>query len=504
MQAQFLKLLLPLTISLLSISAAAARPNILFIATDDLRVELGCYGQDWIHSPNIDKLASQATRFTRAYSQAALCNPSRASLMTGLYPDTIGVIDLPTHFRHVVPGVVTLPEYFMNQGYFTRNIGKVYHNWHHGDLDGDPQSWSVPAEMHYATHDTDVPTPADLIEEQPDNAISKLLNKRAENYDVPDNAYFDGRIAEKAVAALASLKETEQPFFLALGFWKPHLPFNAPKKYWDYYHNNPVIKPLLKPLHGSRPAGMPELAGHSGREIMRDFETGLSPEQVGLLREGYYAAVSYLDAQVGKVLDALQELDLADNTVVVLWSDHGYHLGEKGLWCKNSCFDLDTRVPLLIRRPGQKTGTVTDSLVELVDLYPTLVDLCGMASVDPIAGQPLQGKSLLPVLDNPDMKVRDAAFSQVMRPAFSKKADREAMGYTIRTERHRYTQWAKWVEGMDLPSSSVILAEELYDLQKDPQENMNLANDPEWNSIISGCRKQLATLLREQRQGTTK
>ena len=185
-------------------SFCLSSPNVLFIATDDLRVELGCYGQEWIHSPNLDKFANQATRFDRAYCQAALCNPSRASVMTGLYPDTIGVIDLPTHFRQVAPEVVTLPQHFKNNGYFTQNIGKIYHNWHHGDRDGDPQSWSIPAELHYNTHSKDVPNPISLITEQKSNAISQLLNKRAENYDVPDNAYWDGRIAEKSVAALRS------------------------------------------------------------------------------------------------------------------------------------------------------------------------------------------------------------------------------------------------------------------------------------------------------------
>ncbi|MDA1068607.1 MAG: sulfatase [Verrucomicrobia bacterium] len=475
-------------------------PNVLFIATDDLRVELGCYGQEWIHSPNLDKLASQSTLFTRAYCQAALCNPSRASLLTGLYPDTLGVIDLPTHFRRVVPDVTTLPEYFKNHGYFTQNIGKVFHNGHHGDMHGDPQSWSVPSELFYASHGTDVVTPPALIENQKNNTVSELLNVRAENYDVPDTAYFDGRIAEKAVAALGALAKEDRPFFLAVGFWKPHLPFNAPKKYWDYYTGNPEIKKQLLPENANWPEGTPGIAGHDGKELMRSFETKLDEEQIGLLREGYYAAVSYVDAQVGKVLDALDRLDLTENTVIVFWSDHGFHLGEKGLWCKNSCFDLDTRVPLIIRTAGQTKGQVSHSLVELVDLYPTLLELCGFPLDKPLAGQALQGRSLVPVLENPNMQVRQAAFSQNMRPTNAKLEEREAMGYTIRTERYRFTQWAKWVPGMDLPSRTDILAEELYDLEKDPRELVNLASNPKFNGLIADYRKELSVILAVQRK----
>lgn len=266
------------------LSYGAKTPNVLFIATDDLRVELGCYGQDWIHSPNLDKFATQSTQFDRAYCQAALCNPSRSSVMTGLYPDIIGVIDLPTHFRQVAPEVVTLPEHFKNNGYFTQNIGKVYHNWHHGDRDGDPQSWSVPAVLHYNTYSKDVPTPASLIKGQTRNHLHKYLRKRADNFDVPDEAYFDGRIAEKAVTALSSFKENDQPFFLAVGFWKPHLPFNAPAKYWDYYLKNESLKPLLAPNHRTRPDGMPELAGHSGRDEL--FHLSEDPgESINLIHD---------------------------------------------------------------------------------------------------------------------------------------------------------------------------------------------------------------------------
>ena len=479
-------------------AVSQARPNVLFIAVDDLRAELGCYGQDWIHSPNIDRLANQATVFENAFCQVSLCNPSRTSLLTGLYPDTLGVIDLPTHFRQVHPDVVTLPEHFRANGYFTQNIGKIFHNWHHGERDGDPQSWSVAAELHYDTHSNDVVTPKALIAGQENNYASNRLNKRAENYDVPDSAYFDGRIAEKAVAALSSLKESGEPFFLAVGFWKPHLPFNAPKKYWDLYDKQPGIETRLYPEHSNWPEGSPELAKHPGSELMRSFETPLDSEQIALLRKGYYAAISYVDAQVGQLLDALEALQLEDDTVVVLWSDHGFHLGERGLWCKNSCYDLDTRVPLLIRKPSQRVGQRTDSLVELIDLYPTLLELCDLPSVEPIPGQRLQGKSLSPILQNPNVGVRPAALSQIMRPAYSKKTDRVAMGYSLRTADFRYIQWRGWTASMEKPSANNLLAEEIYGVRNDPGEMMNLAGIPEHEKTREGFRKMLEKRLANQ------
>lgn len=481
--------------ALCSSLVAATSPNILFIASDDLRVELGCYGQDWVQTPHLDKLARTSTRFSRAYCQVALCNPSRASLLTGLYPDTLGVIDLPTHFRLTHPEIVTLPEYFKQQGYFTKNIGKVFHNWHQDDLNGDPQSWSAPAEMHYNAHINDVVTPKTLLDGQEDNTVSSLLNKRAEKYDVPDDAYWDGIIAGKAVRALKILKQKDRPFFLAVGFWKPHLPFNAPKKYWDLYQNNPELAPYLQPKYPRWPELAPDLAKHPGRELMRSFNEELDSEQVALLRQGYYAAISYLDAQVGKVLEALEALGLEENTIVVFWSDHGFHLGERGLWCKNSCYELDTQVPLMIRTPGQERGQVSDSFAELIDLYPTLVELCGLPAVEPLPGQPMQGKSLVPVLQDPFATVRQAALSQILRPAYSEKADRTAMGYSLRTQDFRYTQWRSWTSDMRNPSNEHILGEELYDLRKDPEEVNNLAGMAKYEQKKNRLRNRLAERL---------
>ncbi len=316
------------------------RLNLLFIAVDDMRVELGCYGDTIVKSPNIDRLAAQGTLFTRAYCQQAVCNPSRASMLTGLRPDTLRVWDLPTHFRRNFPDIVTLPQLFKQNGYHAQGIGKIFHNWRQDDYKGDPKSWSVPAVMHYASHGSDKAIVKGEL--PPDLAVVP----RTEIRDVPDNAYFDGRIAEKAVAALRELKE--RPFFLAVGFWKPHAHFNAPRKYWDLYKRSEISPPA----NPDRPQDVPEIAMHDSREILRGFK-GRRPntDQVLALRHGYYAAISYVDAQVGKVIDELDRLGLRKRTIIVFWSDHGFHLGEHSLWAKTSNFELDARVPMIIADP---------------------------------------------------------------------------------------------------------------------------------------------------------
>jgi iduronate 2-sulfatase len=434
----------------------STRLNVLFIAADDLRNDLGCYGDPLAKTPHLDRLAARGMTFDRAYCQQALCNPSRTSLMTGLRPDRLGIWDLPTHFREVLPEVVTLPQCFQQQGYYTQNIGKIYHNWRQ-EFQGDPLSWSTPAVMHFATHNSDVAR-------VPEGTVPPNLAKaeRTERRDVGDEAYFDGRIATKAVRALAQLKQREQPFFLAVGFWKPHLPFNAPKRYWDLYD-----RAQLEPAANSQPPeNVPELALHNGRELLGSQGRELSRDEIVELRHGYLAGISYLDTQIGRVIGALDRLELTDKTVIVFWSDHGFHLGEHGLWCKTSNFELDARVPLIIAPPKwAQAATRTDALVELLDLYPTLTELCG---IDP--PQDLDGMSLVPVLHDPKARVKPAAFTQHPRPAYYNGIP-DAMGVSVRTPRFRYTQWR---EG----SSGRVLGSELYDHQCDPDENHNVIATP--------------------------
>ncbi len=433
----------------------------LFIAVDDLRVELGCYGGTIVRSPNIDALAERGTLFTRAYCQQAVCNPSRASLLTGLRPATLGIWDLPTHFRQSHPSVVTLPELFKGAGYFTQNTGKIYHNWRQDEFKGDAQSWSVPAVMHYNSHGADKPQLTSEI--SPDEASLP----RCEMRDVPDEAYFDGRIANLAVSALQDLAAKEQPFFLAVGFWKPHAPFNAPKRYWDLY----APREIPAAATASAPRAVPEIALHDSREILRGFRdrpTGKpTPEEALQLRHGYYAATSYVDAQVGKVVAELDRLALASSTIIVFWSDHGFHLGEHALWAKTSNFELDARVPLIIATPDHPRGQRTHAIVELLDLYPTLADLCGLA-----APAELEGTSLRPLLENPSGAVKKAAFTWHPRPAYPPRDSLpQAMGYSMRTPDFRYTEWRECATGR-------VLARELYDHRVDPDETVNVAGDP--------------------------
>ena len=436
---------------------AAEKPNVLFIGTDDLRCDLACYGHPLVKTPNLDSLASRGVLFKQAYCQQALCNPSRASLMTGRRPDSLQIWNLPKHFREADPNIVTLPQLFKQNGYFTQNIGKIFHNWRQ-KIEGDPASWSVPAVLHYARHDDDQPQLEDN-QKIPENLATA---PRTERRDVPDSAYFDGRIADLAVKALQGFEQKQQPFFLAVGFWKPHLPFNPPKQYWDLYKDSSV-QPASNP---GPPEGVPQIALHDSREIMRAVKGKLTDEQTIELRTGYLAGISYLDAQVGKLLAELDRSGLSDNTIIVFWSDHGFHLGEHSLWCKTSNFENDAHVPLMISVPHMKTaGKTSDALVELLDMYPTLVELCGLPSPGT-----LEGTSLVPVLKDPTQSVKPAAYTQHPRPAYYKKQP-ENMGVSVRTPRYRYTEWREFNTGK-------IIARELYDHRRDPEENSNIIEHP--------------------------
>ncbi len=452
---------------LLSSASYADKPNVLFIAADDLRNDLGCLGNTEVLSPHLDALAARGRLFTHAYCQQAVCNPSRASLMTGLRPDTLQIWDLPTHFRDRVPDVVTLPQHFMRHGYFTQNIGKIYHNWLH-EVQGDPASWSVPAVMHFANHGHDKPQ---VEGELPPNHAQ---DPKCECRDVPDEAYFDGRIATLAIEALRERKDAGEPFFLAVGFWKPHSPFNAPKKYWDLYDRSK----LSPPANPDWPKDAPRIAWHNSRELLGAPQPReLTQESIMEMRHGYLAAISYFDAQLGRVLNELDALELRENTIVVFWSDHGYHLGEQTLWAKTSNFELDARVPMIISVPGMPCpGTPTGELAELIDLYPTLNELCGLP---PVCG--LEGTSLVPVLNDPAAVFQQAAYTQHPRPAYYER-EPQVMGRSVRTTRYRYTEWRDFKTGE-------LVASELYDHEHDPLETVNVVGDPANSCAIGECRR---------------
>jgi iduronate 2-sulfatase len=467
--------------ALSSHAAPAVRPNVLFIAVDDLRVNLGCYGDLAAITPNIDRLAQRGTVFTRAYCQQAVCNPSRQSLLSGRRPDSIRVWDLNRLFRQTAPDVVPLPEHFKLNGYFTQAFGKIYHGTTGMN---DPQSWSVPEQFE------DVPKRDDY--QLPENRAPRVGQKAAsvEFFDAPDNAYPDGKVADAAIGALTTFakKSPREPFFLAVGIRKPHLPFTAPKRYWDLHDPATIPALILK----DAPRGGPSLALHDSVELRGYTDVSTAPtlatEQIARLRRGYYAAMSFADAQIGRVLDALEHSGLAGNTIIVLWSDHGFHLGEHGLWAKTTNYESDTRVPLIVATPDNRPrGVRTSALVELLDIYPTLIELCGLPARDR-----LEGRSFAANLGDPKATGRVAAFSQFPRPwASGRNFKPEFMGYAVRTATHRYVEWRRLTDG-------AVTVRELYAYRGDELfETENLADEP----AEAGRIRELAALLPAGRTG---
>jgi iduronate 2-sulfatase len=469
------------------VAMADTKPNVLFIVADDLRTELGCYGSH-AKTPHLDALAKRGVRFDRAYCQQAVCNPSRSSFLTGRRPDTLHLWNNGTHFREKNPAVTTLPLWFKTHGYTTRCVGKIFHNWHTAEK-GDRRSWSADEFLHYATHGDDTPRIDEANRRNLTNHATEVTwpytnTRMTECLAVPDEAYYDGRVAAEAVKTLAT--RDGQPFFVAVGFWKPHAPFNAPKKYWDLYRREELPK-----LNVAKPTNNVPIAFHDSREILGIPPNANTPTaaQMAEMRHGYFANISYLDAQVGKVLTALEASGLANTTHIVFISDHGYHIGEHTLWGKTSCFESDTRVPMMIvpASTSQLTAQgVASSLVELVDLFPTLNELCGLP-----APPSLDGTSLVPVLRNRTTSVKSAAYSQHPRPAYFDRTPTktpEAMGYSVRTATHRYTEWRTWTDGQ-------LLGAELYNHANDATELRNVVADGTESSALATARVTLHAMF---------
>jgi iduronate 2-sulfatase len=471
-------------------ASAAEKPNVLLICVDDLKPLLGCYGDQTVKSPNIDRLAARGVLFQRAFCNQAVCAPSRNALMTGLRPTTLGIYDLETFFRKAAPDAVTLAQHFCRHGYRAEALGKIFHVGH-GNHD-DAVSWSVP---HWSPKGGGYALPENAgrgakpaAKTKPDGApaakpASPPKGAATESADVPDNTYADGKIADEAIRRLRTAKEKpSEPFFLAVGFLKPHLPFVAPKKYWDLYDADKIPVPAIDKL----PQGSPPFAGHVNGEL-HSYANVPKGEPIPVdfakqLRHGYYACISYTDAQVGRLLDALDKEGLADNTIVVLWGDHGWQLGDHGLWHKHTNFELATRAPLMLSIPKQKTaGTKCSSPVEFVDVYPTLADLCGL----PIP-KGLDGLSLKPQIENPATPSTKVAISQYPRGG-GKTGLGQLMGYSIRDDRWRLTVWRSRKDG-------TIAATELYDETNDPNETVNVADKPENKAVIEKLSKMLPPL----------
>ncbi|HSZ54913.1 MAG TPA: sulfatase [Tepidisphaeraceae bacterium] len=435
--------------------------NVLFIAVDDMNTDVGCYGSPLVKSPNIDRLAARGVRFDRAYCQYALCSPSRSSLMTGLRPDTTRVFDLQYHFRQGLPHVVTLSQMFMNNGYFAARIGKIYHYGNPGDIGtnslDDRASWMErvnPAGRDHTTLELDV------MNYTPDRGLGAAMAFLADKTGT-DQQHTDGKVADETIKMLERHKD--KPFFIAAGFYKPHCPWITPAKYFDLYSMDQIQLPKITP---DTPKDYPPLALTS-TQPWPYFNVTL--DQARECKRAYYAAISFVDAQIGRLLDAVDRLGLADNTIIVFWSDHGFHLGEHGLWFKQSCFEEAARVPLIFCVPGNKNaGKTSRRLVELVDLYPTLADLTGLTRP-----KNLEGFSLRPLLDDPSASWEHAAFTQVERGP--------GPGHSVRTERYRYTQWLGGRRGM-----------ELYDHEADPEELHNLAKTPQYADLVAQLKSLLA------------
>ena len=424
---------------------AADKPNVLFIAVDDLRPELACYGKQHIHSPNIDKLAESSTLFERTYCMVPTCGASRASLMTGIRPARKRFVNFLTWADRDAPGITTMNTQFKQNGYYTVSMGKIFH--HPQD---SAQGWSEPAWRPKGVAWYQRPENQKLHEERQKQGKRKAKGPAWESADVPDNAYADGVLAERAISKLQQLKNQEQPFFLAVGFFKPHLPFIAPQKYWDLYDHDKIQLPENYKV----PQDAPEESIHNSGELRAYAgipRKGPVSEETALnLIHGYYACVSYTDAQIGKLLAELDRLELSDNTIVVLWGDHGWNLGDHTLWCKHSCYESSLKIPLLVRAPGIQGGQRRSALIETIDVYPSLCTLAGIPLPEHLAGQ-----SFVELMRNPDTKWKEAAVSRFRN------------GDTIRTDALRYTEYTN--------PKGKRTSRMLYDHSSDPLENQNVA-----------------------------
>lgn len=435
----------------------AKRPNVLFLAVDDLRPEIDSFGVSQMVTPHFDRLAERGVRFDRAYCNIAVCGASRASLMKGLRPTPTRFTKYYTRADEDAPQVPSLPMVFKQHGYHTLSNGKVYHH-----VTDDPQAWSEPSWQ---------PKTSSIWWALPENRALVTGKNRGPAYeaaDAPDEIYPDHQICDKTLADLRRLAGQDQPFFLACGFYRPHLPFNVPQKYWDLYPPDQIQLPDNMFFPHDLPAAFEYNWGELRSYHGIPKQGPVSEETARELIRGYYACVSFIDAQLGRLLDALEELGVADNTVIVLWGDHGFQLGEHGFWCKHTNFEVASRAPLLIAAPGIEGGRASRRLVEFIDIYPTLCDLAGLPQPDHLHGQ-----SMLPLLLDADAEHKEAVYT------------RHGGGDAVRTDRWRYQEMRSRGGRGDL------LGVGLFDLEKDPDENENVAEDPAQAEV----RKKLKAML---------
>jgi iduronate 2-sulfatase len=443
-------------------------PNVLLICIDDLKPRIGCYGDPLAQTPSMDRLAKRGVLFERAYCNQAVCSPSRNALLVGLRPQSLGIYDLPTNFRKGSPNAVSLPQHFKANGYFTQSFGKIFHVGH-GNTD-DAASWSTesykPKGRNYQLADNQ-------------KAVNSKDGTKAaafESADAPEELYNDWNIAQAAIEAMTEKSKSDQPWLMAVGFLKPHLPFVSPKKYWDLYDPNKIELAAYQQAPDGAPAYAPqnsgELRAYSNMPNQGPIPDSLQRELI----HGYLASVSFTDHQIGRLLSRLDQLGLTESTIVVLWGDHGWHLGDHGMWCKHSNYEQATRIPVIVSAPGKAQGAASKSMIESVDIYPTLCELAGIDTPSM-----LDGKSFAGVLDKPSQSHRDHTIQVYPR---SKQGVGQVLGRSIRTDRYRLVQWKAW----DAPEQSSDW--ELYDYQTDPLETKNLADqEPQ---VVASMRELLA------------
>ena len=483
------------------------KPNILFISIDDLRPTLGVYGDSIAVTPNIDQLASEGMTFRQTFTQSAVCAPSRASLMTGLRPDSTRVWHLGDKFRELKPDIVTMPQHFSKFGYHTINVGKIFHNYMPDSISWDepdlrPEQFKRPnwlnrdGETFYISedvHKSQIKKRDSLLKIRPVRYADGWNTGPAwESADVHDTLYYDGAQTELAKRALTRLAKKEKPFYMGLGYFRPHLPFAAPKKYWDFYDaekiplaTNPNV-PENAPGHTMN--SMYELRhyegfnkiGHPQSDFRMDEDTSRK------LKHGYYASVSYVDALIGDLISHMKKIGIYENTIIIIWGDHGWKLGDHNSWGKMTNYNIDLKVPMIIRYPNQENrGMQTFAFTELVDMFPSL---CELADIE--TPNYLQGTSFVPLIKDPKREWKSAAFSQFhRRPKVAADGNRY-MGYSINTKNYHYIEWYSW--NPKTGTRGVLKDIELYDVENDPNEFVNISGDIDQNKIVETLSKQLA------------
>ncbi|MBP1839924.1 sulfatase [Formosa algae] len=483
------------------------RPNVLFISVDDLRPTLGAYGDSTAITPNIDKLAEDGMTFRQTFSQVAVCAPSRASLMTGIRPDSTRVWHLGDEFRKINPNTVTMPQYFSKNGYHTVNLGKIFHNYM-----PDSISWDEPdirpekyLRKDWLNRDGETYYISEAVNASQAIKRDSLLKLRPVRYadgwntgpaweaaDVNDTMYYDGAQTELAIKTLSRLSESDTPFYIGLGFFRPHLPFAAPKKYWDLY--DPETIPLANNPNVSKNApnytmnSMYELRHYDGFNHIGHPQSDyrMSEDTTRILKHGYYASVSYVDALVGKLIAHMKAIGIYDNTIIILWGDHGWKLGDHNSWGKMTNYNIDLQVPMIVRYPNQENrGKQTFEITELVDMFPSLCEIAGIDVPDY-----MQGTSFVPLIKDPNREWKTAAFSQFhRRPRHTADGSRN-MGYSINTKSYHYIEWYDWDNTTG--TRGAFKNAELYDRINDPYETVNIADEATQSALVKQLSAQLA------------